>query len=249
MIIGLYFYDLAFNFWGNSSALIMLIYIRDASIILDGSDIAMSIVYKEIDAYQKIDEITNALKQGAIMVYPTETLYGLGCDAYNENAYNKLLEAKKRPSKKTMLLLISSLKMALNLANNKQKILRIIANQFWPGPLTVLIEAKPNVPPWITNEENKIAFRISNNKFTQLLIKKLNSPIISTSANISGSKPSNTISEAIEQFSDKVDIYIDAGKLESPPSTIIDISQLPAKIIREGLITKDLIIQKLPNLF
>lgn len=209
----------------------------------------MSIIIKQQRAYQKIDEIARKIKEGNLIIYPTETLYGLGCDAYNENAYLKIMNIKIRAKSKSMLILINSVQMGLSLALDENNLLEKVADKFWPGPLTVIVKAKDYIPKWLTDEKSKIAFRISNNKFANALIDKLQSPLISTSANLSGTIPCRTISEAYFTFSDNVDIYIDAGTLSGAPSTIVDISQLPAKIMRNGAIPENIIRHKLPTLF
>lgn len=209
----------------------------------------MSILIEQEEAYQKIDEIARKIKEGAIIVYPTETLYGLGCDAYNENAYLKIVNLKRRIESKSMLILINSVQMGLSLTLDEKGLLTKVSDKFWPGPLTVVVKAKDNIPKWLTDENNKLAFRISDNSFANCLIDKLKSPLISTSANISGTMPCSTVSEAYSTFSENVDIYINAGVVSGSPSTIIDISELPAKIIRSGAIPEILIQQKLPILF
>ncbi len=209
----------------------------------------MTIIFKEEEAYQNINKIATLIKKGAIIIYPTETVYGLGCDAFNKNAYEKIIHLKKRENKKPMLLLIDSIQTALLLSSTNEELLKKINEEFWPGPLTTIVKANNNAPEWLITKDNKIAFRISSNKFVSFLMSELFTPIISTSANIANNAPCTTIEESYSQFYDNVDIYIDSGTLKGSPSTIIDISNLPAKIIRKGVISEQLIKQKLPFIF
>lgn len=175
------------------------------------------------------------LEQGKIIVYPTETFYGLGCDATNGRAVNKIYKIKSKPRDKELLFLVSGLKMVKDYLFVSTLAMKLI-KEYWPGPLSIIMP--------VLKEQQKIlksktgGTRISSNLIAQALVKKLGKPIISTSANISGQPASLTVDEIVEYFFKqkcKPDLILDAGRLKkSKGSTIIDLTKGEVMIVREG---------------
>jgi len=181
-----------------------------------------------------------ALKEGKVIVYPTDTLYGLGADIYNLSAIRKVFEIKKRPTNMPLSIAVSNYDEIKNNAylNDTAKIL---INSFLPGKLTLILKKKSLVSDLITADRNKVAIRIPDNKIALEIISKFG-PLTATSANIHGKKTPHIISDIIMQFKkEDISVYLDDGKLAGEPSTIVDASADKIKIIREGSISnKDL---------
>jgi L-threonylcarbamoyladenylate synthase len=198
-------------------------------------------------------EAVKIIKQGGVLVCPTDTIYGLIADAKNRNAVKKVFNIKKRFSKKPLPVFVKDLKMAKNLAdiNKKQeRILRkiwftrlnfkkgskILAGQ---GKLTAILKTKfKNFPKGILSKDGKIGLRIPKYKLLNLLLEKANCPLTATSANISGRPGSIKIKEILKQFKNnkyQPDLVLDAGTLkDSLPSTVFDISEISASTLSRG---------------
>lgn len=192
-----------------------------------------------------IGNLSGELKQGKVIVYPTETCYGLGGDAFNQSVVDKIFKIKKRSPAKNFLIIMSGIPMALQYIV-WSPILQKIADKYWPGPLTVVAKVKDGVvfPKGIISEKGEIVFRITSSDFAADLCRKFKGPIISTSANISGSDNPYDIEAIIKNFgqeSDQPDIVVDTGKLPTrPPSTIINVNDGKIKVLRQGEIRVDM---------
>ena len=186
-----------------------------------------------------IVSIVSHLKEGKILVYPTETCYGFGCDATNASAVSKIFDIKKRQKKKTVLIIVSSIQMAMEYIFWNEKLQRV-AERYWPGPLTIVAPAKNQelFPEGVVAEDGTLAFRISSHPFVEAIVEELQRPLVSTSANISSQKSPYNIEDVKNMFANcyrKPDIVIDAGELpHKAPSTIIRINQSTIEILRQG---------------
>jgi L-threonylcarbamoyladenylate synthase len=184
---------------------------------------------------------------GGVIAYPTDTVYGLGCDPFNEASLKKLLEVKRRTGKGLPVL-------AVDIENAKRialfsKIAEEIANKMWPGSLTLILPKKESLPSIVTAGLNSIAVRVPNHKIALNLIKLCGGLIIGTSANISGEKPCVTAEEVYNQLNDKIDLILDGGKTPlMKPSTILDLTIDVPKILREASITAKEILSILKTL-
>ena len=179
----------------------------------------------------KLNCAANNLKKGNLIIYPTDTLYGLGADATNTSAIKKINQLKKREL--PLSIMIDDIKNIHKYVECDENII-IRLNEILPGPFTVLLKAKKsNLSHLVQNGSDKIGIRIPNHKFCLKLLKKYKKPIITTSVNIHGHKNFNNIEEVQKIFSD-IMIYKDKIKKESKGSTIIDFTLNPPKIIRKG---------------
>lgn len=186
-----------------------------------------------MDLEKQIKEAQEELKNGGIVVYPTETAYGIAADALNEEAIEKVYEAKHRPQEKGLTVIIDSLDAAEKYAELSEAEKKI-AEEFMPGPLTLIVEKKDSVP---NNLNEKFVFRISSGEVARKLSEF--GPITATSANISGRETSYSVDDISEELLDKVDYVIDSGELEkSPTSTIVEVVDEEVKVHREGPIKK-----------
>lgn len=194
---------------------------------------------------ETIDKAVKILEKGGIIVYPTETAYGLGCDGFNVQAIEKIYEIKSRPPDQPLSIIVDNLEMIERVAC-MQEDAKILIEKFHPGPLVIALKKKSLIPD-ILNKD-RIAFRISNNEFVQNIVRNLGKPIVSTSANKTGFKSPYSINDVLETITEKeVDLILDAGPLEkNKPSTIIDfVMQSSPQIIREGAISAKEIFQTL----
>lgn len=186
-----------------------------------------------------IEKTAEILKQGGICVYPTETCYGLGCDATNEKAIRKLRKIKKMGKNKKISIIVSDLEMMKQYGVINNRVKRIV-NLFMPAPLTLIVKKKNSIPDMLNKDE--IAFRIPNNIIALNLVERMKKPITATSANITKEGCIYKIDKIIKVFEDKVDIILNAGNLPRVlPSTIIDIKKKKIEVIRKGPIKTDLI--------
>ncbi len=166
------------------------------------------------------------------MVYPTETLYGLGCDAFSDEAIHRLYKVKSRPLSKPVSIAVSDMEMlrAVAIVGDKEE---EFINRFLPGPVTVILPAKKCVPPMLTGGTGLIGIRMPGNDIAREIIDALGSPITSTSANISGDvSPVNK-----SQVNVFYDYMIDSGTLPGIPSTVVDL--VNRKIIRVGAMIEE----------
>ncbi|MDI3484317.1 MAG: L-threonylcarbamoyladenylate synthase [Methanobacteriaceae archaeon] len=170
------------------------------------------------------------LKNGGIVLYPTDTLYGLGVNAFNEEAIKRLYRLKRRPPDKPISICLHDTKWIEKVAHLNPKVERII-KKLLPGPFTIILKKRDRVPQILTGGSEKIGIRIPDNIISRRLSKEF--PITSTSANISGMKTHNNIKDIIQQIGE-VNLAIDAGPLKGGASTVIDLTTDPPKILRKG---------------
>jgi len=185
-------------------------------------------------------QAVDILNQGGLIIYPTETCYGVGVDATNFKAVEKLLIYKKRPEGKAVSIAVLNQKMAEQYVILNEKALNLYQN-FLPGPLTVISESKHIVDQRLEAENGTLGVRIPNYESTLSLIKKFGKPITATSANSASKKTPYSFNDVINNISDKqaqiIDLFLDAGKLpQNPPSTVIETTINDYKILRQGQI-------------
>ena len=188
-----------------------------------------------------IEMASQVIKKGGIVVYPTESFYGIGADATNEKAVKKVFRIKGREEGKPILLIIGNMDMLYLLVEDiPDYALRLIEN-FWPGPLTILFRASKYVLSALTGGTDKIGIRMSGYPVARMLSELSGVPITGTSANLSGKAPCKSADEIIKELSG-IDIILDAGTLSAQkPTTVVDVTVRPAKIIRKGLIPENMI--------
>ena len=182
-----------------------------------------------------IRETVNVLNSGGTIIYPTDTLYGLGANAINEIAVRKIFRIKDRSFSKPLPVIVRDYSWVKKLANIKPGNEEIM-KKVWPGKVTIVLTKKDIVPDVLTAELNSVGIRIPDYMFVDRLLAKFGRPLTSTSANISGQEPTNDINKIIEVFSKyiiKPDLIIDAGILpKSEPSMIIDLTGSKPKVLR-----------------
>jgi L-threonylcarbamoyladenylate synthase len=182
-----------------------------------------------------IEAAVAALKRGEVIVFPTETLYGLGADALNTEAVDAVFRLKGRNRTTPIPVLVADLAMLEQLVDTIPALARQVIECFWPGPLTLVLPARINVPKPLLNSAGGLGIRVSSQAIATGLVEALGRPLTATSANPSGAEPARTLLEAKNYFSDNVNTFIDGGTLISQTgSTVVEVQGERLKIIREG---------------
>jgi L-threonylcarbamoyladenylate synthase len=185
------------------------------------------------------EKAASVLKRGGVIIYPTETLYGIGVFAENERAVEKIFDIKGRPEGKPIPILVKDKTMLDEFAEVTDEG-SILIDKFLPGPLTLVFKEKRKLPGLISAGTGKIAVRISRHPFVKNLFELIDQPITSTSANISGNENLFDFKEIYETFKSKVELIVDSGTLPpSKGSTIVDLTTSPPLLIRGGDISKE----------
>jgi L-threonylcarbamoyladenylate synthase len=188
-----------------------------------------------------IEKASQIINQGGVVIFPTDTVYGIGCDPYNKASIEKIYKIKSRCITKSVPVLTYSIEMAERIAQFDQLTKKIV-KKFWPGPLTIILKVTDEKIKKSLNLENKIAIRVPDHKCTLELLKKCNY-LVGTSANISGDLPYTNPKECLKKMQD-YDVFVDGCIITSKgESTIIEIENEEIKIIREGSLTKEEILQ------
>lgn len=190
--------------------------------------------------YTKLEIPAQIIKQGGIVIFPTETVYGIGANALDEKAISKLYKIKQRPLNKPISLLVSDMNMVNKIAKDITDLEYKLMERFFPGPFTIILKKKEIVPDILTANTDTVGIRMPSEKITRKLIEYANVPIAAPSANISD-KPSGTNLESIiKDFEGKVDYFIDSGESKlGIASTIVKVIDGVPHILRQGTITKE----------
>jgi L-threonylcarbamoyladenylate synthase len=189
-------------------------------------------------APENLSAALQRLERGEVIVFPTETLYGLGADALNELAVEKVFALKGRDPRHPIPVLVSDQEMLHALIARVPSTAHKLMTLYWPGPLTLVLPGRRNIPKPLRNPAGGIGVRISSRPIANLLIKGLGRPLTATSANPSGKEPARTVQEAKRYFAGQVELFIDGGTLISKRgSTVVQVIEDNIRIIREGEIT------------
>jgi len=187
---------------------------------------------------KQIEEGISILKQGGLVAFPTDTVYGLGACVYIQQAVEQLYQVKQRPRSMALPLLLADTSQISEVAEPVPEVAWLLINNFLPGALTLVLPKSNSVPDIITAGENTVAIRIPAHPVPVALVEGLGAPIVGTSANLSGKPSSLTADEVYSQFGDKVDLVIDGGRCPGgKESTIIDVTGETPIILREGAIS------------
>ena len=175
------------------------------------------------------------INSGGVVLVPTRCLYGLGADAFNAAAVHKVFEIKNRPVDNPILVLIKSKEALDSLAVDIPAYARRIMDKFWPGKVTIVFQAKNNVPAELTAGTGKIGVRLPAQPIARSLVRACSNPITGTSANLSGNAGCFRVADLEAEVAKKLDMIIDAGPLKGGVgSTVIDVTHDPPLILREG---------------
>ena len=190
------------------------------------------------------DQILSFLRAGGVIGFPTDTAYGLGADPFNETAVRRIFEIKGRPESKPILVLVNSMDMLQQIADTSDvsSIVNLLARQFWPGPLTMILPAlEPelgNVSRLVTANTGTIGVRWPASPFATRMVQAFGRPITATSANKSGQPSTATADDVRAQLGMDLEMLIDGGVLSSKSSTLLDLTQTRPTLIREGPVSR-----------
>jgi L-threonylcarbamoyladenylate synthase len=193
-----------------------------------------------IDYSQVIAQAVEALRKSQIVVYPTETFYGLAADPFSVVAMERLFALKGRDAAKTVALIASDVASAFALASAVPTIAHRLSDRFWPGPLTLVLPARNGLHEWLIGPDGGVGVRVSPHPIALALATGFGHPITATSANLAGELPATTLASAGAAFGDRVSVYLDGGELMAAmPSTVVACDHNAWRIIRQGAIGAD----------
>jgi len=185
-----------------------------------------------------IDEASKIIKSGGLVAFPTETVYGLGADAFDNDAVLKIFKAKNRPADNPLIVHVSSEKMLQEVSLEIPVIAKKLIKKYWPGPLTLVLKKSNKVPSVVSCGLDTVAVRMPSNKIVFELIKKSGVPIAAPSANLSKSPSPTRAKHVFDDLSGRIDMIIDGGECDiGLESTVLDISGNMPRLLRPGKIS------------
>jgi L-threonylcarbamoyladenylate synthase len=186
-----------------------------------------------------INEASFVIKNGGVIAFPTQHLYGLGADAFNADAVNRVFEIKRRPHDKPLLVLIDKHYDLTRLVQNVPYAATCIMERFWPGSVTIVFKAKHILPMNLTAGTDRIGVRMPEHPVALALTTAVKGPITATSANITGNPGCSLVSDMDSLITDQLDLIIDAGALKGGMgSTVVDVTEGSPKILRQGAVSE-----------
>lgn len=194
-----------------------------------------------------VEKAIAALKAGELAVLPTETVYGIFADATNETAVQKLYAVKGRPVEKALNMNVSDYDTILKFSVHQPAYLEKLVQTFLPGPLTIILEASPEVPEWIHVGKTTVGFRMPSISATQEVIKSLG-VLVGPSANLTGSPSPRFYSDLTSDILDKAAVALQDDSISGLDTTILDLSGDKPKILRQGAITAQQLLDAVPEL-
>ncbi len=190
-------------------------------------------------AYEQAGKI---LKNGGIVAFPTDTVYGLGAIYTDKEAVSKIFEAKGRDEGKPLSILISDLSEVNLLTNEVSQKAQKLMQKYWPGALTLIVKKKDGIPDNVTACGDTIGIRMPKSEAARNIIKAAGKPLAAPSANTSGKRSATKAKEVLEDLDGKIEMLIDGGTADiGIASTVVDTTKEPFEILREGVITKEMI--------
>jgi L-threonylcarbamoyladenylate synthase len=188
---------------------------------------------------QQVEKGITILKKGGIIAFPTDTVYGLGCDPFCLSAVERVYRVKGRPSHLSFPLLLSDVSQVTVVAKPLSGIAFSLARRFWPGALTLILAKSDSLPPYLSSA-GTVAVRVPDHPVCLALIQGIGGPLVGTSANVSGRPSAVTADEVRQQLKDQIDLIIDGGERpRGQESTIVDVTGRVPRILRQGIIPRD----------
>jgi L-threonylcarbamoyladenylate synthase len=187
---------------------------------------------------------SEVISSGGVIAFRTDTFYGLGADPFNQAAVTRIRELKGREDNKPILLLISDLDQVHRLLRARSDEFNSAARKFWPGPLTIVDVAVTELPEEITSGTGTVGVRLPADEIVREFVRECGGVLTATSANPSGSEPARSARQVTGYFPVGLDLIIDGGEVSATePSTVLDVSSSPPRVVREGAISQDVIEQ------
>ena len=185
----------------------------------------------------EIERAARALDAGELVVFPTETLYGVGCHALRSDALARLRHVKQREAEKGIAVIVGDRAQLSLLSEDVSPAARRLMERFWPGPLTLLLPARPGLPHPLVRD-GLVGVRLSSSPTARALAVAIGAPLAAPSANPAGAEPARDIAAARAYFGGAVAVYLDAGIVAGPPSTLVDPGP-PLRILRAGAVPEE----------
>ena len=185
-----------------------------------------------------IQDAAAIIKQGGVIAFPTRCLYGLGADAFNPEAVDRIFKIKQRPAKNPLLILIDDPGHLKRLVTHISLAAKVISERFWPGWVTLVFNASAQVPDFLTAGTGKIGIRLAGHPVAAALAGAAQGPITGTSANVSGHPGCHQIKDLMPEVTEQLDLILDAGPLKGGfGSTVVDVTGKVPRVLREGVIS------------
>ena len=189
---------------------------------------------------ESIERAGEIVRAGGLVAFPTETVYGLGADVFNEQAVMRVFEVKGRPANNPLPIQIASKDDLPRLVSGIPSVAERLMDQFWPGPLTLVFSACPEVPELVTAGTGKVGIRMPDHPVALALIRAAGIPIVAPSANSSGQPSPTTAKEVLEYLDGKIELILDAGPTRlKVSSTVVDVTESPPRVLRLGSISEE----------
>lgn len=189
-----------------------------------------------------IERAAAVIRRGGLVAFPTETVYGLGADAMNASAVQKIFEAKARPADNPIIVHVGDRDMLNRVASSVTESSELLIQKFWPGPLTLVLDRKPEVTSAVSAGLPTVAVRMPRNNIALALVRSAKTPIAAPSANISGRPSPTTALHVVEDLSGRIDLILDGGATNiGIESTVLDMTSEPPVILRPGWITEQML--------
>jgi L-threonylcarbamoyladenylate synthase len=185
----------------------------------------------------------DAIRQGFLVIFPTETVYGLAADALNESAVAKIIEAKGRRDGHPLPVQIAGMDGLCMVASSVPEAARLLAERFWPGPLTLVVPKSEGISDLVSGGAKSVGVRVPDHPVALALLRELGTPIVATSANLTGDQAPTTAEAAMSDLGDLVSVVLDSGPCRiGTASTVVDTTGKISRILRLGSITRDEIV-------
>lgn len=182
-------------------------------------------------------QISEVISRGGVIAFRTDTFYGLGVDPFNVSAVQKIKQLKGREDGKPILIVISDREHVSRFVQEPSAVFQSLAAKFWPGPLTLIGRAQAEIPNDITSGTGTVGLRLPDDDEVRALVRACGGALTATSANPSGNRPAATAQEVENYFANAVDLIVDGGAARTNrPSTVVDVTGVELKLIREGVI-------------
>ena len=195
------------------------------------------VVNPQAPAPDELAEAARVVRDGRLVAFPTETFYGLGAHALDVEAVARVFRAKGRPADKPLLVLVDSLAMAGEIASPIPERARRLIARYWPGPLTLILRARPHVPAALTAGSGSVALRIPSHPVALALVRAAACPVTAPSANPHGGASPTTAGEVLAGLGDRVDLVLDGGATPGgPASTVLDLTGPRPRLLRPGAV-------------
>lgn len=205
--------------------------------------------WRQEEAEALVEEARGLLAAGGILAIPTDTYYALAVQPFNEEALRRLFAVKHRPPGKPILLLVATPEMVPQVARGVPEVARQLMARFWPGPLTIILPARPELPQLVTGGTGTVGVRQPRQPVTTRLVAALGWPVTGTSANRAGQPPLTLATEVDEQFGEQVDLILDVGPCPGgQPSTVVDVSCTPPCLVRPGATPTAQLMEFIPKM-